>query len=194
MKWKSSDFGGILLECGSGNIAVNGGAPLAELEKFYLPEGKPPAMMIATCEHHHRAWNVDRFCLKYHVPLVMPELAAEQINTEGIELQTIMVPETRCFLKLGVWIALIPVEYDSVEPFCLTVNDTETMVGIVPDGRIYPDLAKYLLDCDTVILGNRLPVPENAATALERRLRSVCNTQSELDEYFEGYSGEAAYI
>ena len=194
MKWKSSDFGGILLECGSGNIAVNGGAPLADLEKFYLTEGNPPAMMIATCEHHHRAWNVDRFCLKYHVPLVMPELAAEQINTEGIELQTIMVPETRCFLKLGVWIALIPVEYDSVEPFCLTVNDTETMVGIVPDGRIYPDLAKYLLDCDTVILGNRLPVPDNAATALERRLRSVCNTQSELDEYFKSYSGEAAYI
>ncbi len=194
MKWKSSDFGGILLECGSGNIAVNGGAPLADLEKFYLTEGKPPAMMIATCEHHHRSWNVDRFCLKHHVPLVMPELAAEQINTEGIQLQTVMVPDTRCFLKLGVWIALIPVEYDSMEPFCLTVNDTETMVGIVPDGRIYPDLAKYLLDCDTVILGNRLPVPDNAATALERRLRSVCNTQSELDEYFKSYSGEAAYI
>ena len=89
---------------------------------------------------------------------------------------------------------MIPVEYDSVEPFCLTVNDAETMTGIVPDGRIYPDLAKYLLDCDSVLLGNRLPVPENAGTALERRLRNVCNTQCELDEYFKGYSGEAAYI
>ena len=83
VKWNSNDFGGILLECGSGYIAVNGGAPLAELEKFYLPEGKPPAMMIATCKHYHRSWNVDRFCLKHHVPLVMAELAAQQINTEG---------------------------------------------------------------------------------------------------------------
>ena len=194
MKWQSSDFGGLLLKSGSGNIAVNGGAPLADLEKFYLADGKPPVMMIATCEHPHRARNVDRFCLKHHVPLITSELAALQMNTEGIELHTLMVPERRVFLKLGIWISLIPVEYDSADPFCLTVSDGENLLGIVPDGRIYPALVKYLLDCDIVILGNRLPVPDNADTAMERRLKRVCNMQSELDEYFKDYSGETAYI
>ena len=55
-------------------------------------------------------------------------------------------------------------------------------------------MAKYLFDCDTVILENRLHIPDNASFSLARRLKSVYNTQSELDGIFKKYNGEIVYI
>jgi hypothetical protein len=104
------------------------------------------------------------------------------------------VPESRLFVKLGVGISLIPVRYDSMDPFGLMVNDGENLAGIVPDGKIYPALTKYFLDCDVLLLGNRLHIPENAVSALERRLKSIYNTQDELDDLFKNYSGKLIYI
>ena len=194
MKWRSNSFGGILLESACDNIAVNGGGTLADMERAYIVDGKVPLTMIVTCEHHHRSHNVDRFCLKHNVPLITTTLCAERLSLEGVNVTLLTVPESKLFVKLGFGISLVPVRYDSVEPFCFTLHDGKNVVGIVPDGKIYPDLAKYLLDCDTVILGNRLHIPDNAPSALARRLKSVYNTQSELDEIFKNYNGKIVYI
>ena len=194
MKYQSNDFGGVLLEATCGNIAVNGGGTLAEMEDSYVVDGKRPLVMIVTCEHHHRSHNADRFCLKHNVPLITTNLCGERLLLEGINTTFLTVPESRLFVKLGLGVSLIPVRYDSVEPFCFTLHDSKNQIGIVPDGKIFPDLAKYLFDCDTVILGNRLHIPDNASSALARRLKSVYNTQDELDEIFKNYTGEVVYI
>ena len=194
MKYQSNDFGGVLLETACGNIAVNGGGTLAEMEDSYVVDGKRPLVMIVTCEHHQRSHNIDRFCLKHNVPLITTNLCGERLLLEGINTTFLTVPENRFFIKYDFGISLIPVRYDSVEPFCFTLHDGKNVVGIVPDGKIFPDLAKYLLDCDTVILGNRLHIPDNTPSALARRLKSVYNTQDELDEIFKNYNGEIVYI
>ena len=194
MKWQSNSFGGILLETVCGNIAVNGGGTLADMERTYIVDGKVPLTMIVTCEHHQRSHNADRFCLKYDVPLITTHLCAERLLLEGVKTHFLSVFESRLFVKSGFGISLIPVRYDSVEPFGFTLHDGENVVGIVPDGKIFPPMAKYLFDCDTVILGNRLHIPDNAPSALVRRLKSVYNTQSELDEIFKNYTGEIIYI
>ena len=194
MKWRSNSFGGILLELENGNIAVNGGGTLADMEDAYIVNGEVPMAMIVTCEHHQRSHNVDRFCLKHNVPLITTTLCAERLSLEGVNVTLLTVPESKLFVKLGFGISLVPVRYDSVESFFLTINDGNEQIGIVPDGKIYPDLAKYLFDCDTVILGNRLNIPDNAPSALARRLQSVYNTQEELDEIFKNYDGKFYYI
>lgn len=194
MKYQSNDFGGILLQQESGNIAVNGGGTLAEMEDSYVVNGKRPLAMIVTCEHHQRSHNIDRFCLKHNVPLITTHLCAERLFLEGIKTHFLSVSESRLFVKYGFGISLLPVRYDSGDPFCLTVQDGENQIGVVPDGKIFPSMAKYLLDCDTVILGNRLHIPDNAPSALARRLKSVYNTQDELDEIFKNYNGEIVYI
>ena len=194
MKYQSNDFGGVLLEATCGNIAVNGGGTLAEMEHAYIVDGKRPLAMIVTCEHHQRSHNIDRFCLKYDVPLITTHLCAERLFLEGIKTHFLSVSESRLFVKYGFGISLLPVRYDSGDPFCLTIQDGENQIGVVPDGKIFPDLAKYLFDCDTVILGNRLHIPDNAPSALARRLKSVYNTQNELDEIFKNYNGEIVYI
>ena len=194
MKWRSNSFGGVLLETVCGNIAVNGGGTLADMERAYIVDGKVPMAMIVTCEHHHRSHNADRFCLKHNVPLMTTTLCADRLLLEGVTTHLLTVPESRLFVKLGLGVSLIPVRYDSVEPFCFTLHDSKNQIGIVPDGKIFPDLAKYLFDCDTVILGNRLNIPANTPSALERRLKSVYNTQGELDEIFRDYTGELVYI
>ena len=194
MKYQSNDFGGVLLEATCGNIAVNGGGTLAEMEHAYIVNGKRPLAMIVTCEHHQRSHNADRFCLKHNVPLITTHLCAERLFLEGIKTHFLSVSESRLFVKYGFGISLLPVRYDSGDPFCLTVQDGENQIGVVPDGKIFPSMAKYLLDCDTVILGNRLHIPDNAPSALARRLKSVYNTQDELDEIFKNYNGEIVYI
>ena len=194
MKYQSNDFGGVLLEATCGNIAVNGGGTLAEMEDSYIVNGKRPLAMIVTCEHHQRSHNIDRFCLKHNVPLITTHLCAERLFLEGIKTHFLSVSESRLFVKYGFGISLLPVRYDSGDPFCLTVQDGENQIGVVPDGKIFPSMAKYLLDCDTVILGNRLHIPDNAPSALARRLKSVYNTQNELDEIFKNYTGEIVYI
>ena len=194
MEFQGNSFGGTLLILECGNIAVNGGGTLADMEEAYIVDGKVPMAMIVTCEHHHRSHNADRFCLKHNVPLMTTTLCADRLLLEGVTTHLLTVPESRLFVKLGLGVSLIPVRYDSVEPFCFTLHDSKNQIGIVPDGKIFPDLAKYLFDCDTVILGNRLHIPDNASSALARRLKSVYNTQDELDEIFKNYTGEVVYI
>ena len=194
MEFQGNSFGGTLLILECGNIAVNGGGTLADMEEAYIVDGEEPMAMIVTCEHHHRSHNADRFCLKHNVSLIATTLCADRLLLEGVTTHLLTVPESRLFVKLGLGVSLIPVRYDSVEPFCFTLHDGKNLIGVVPDGKIFPELAKYLFDCDTVILGNRLHIPEKASSALERRLKSVYNTQSELDEIFKDYTGELVYI
>ena len=195
MEFQGNSFGGTLLILECGNIAVNGGGTLADMEAAYIVDGKVPMAMIVTCEHHQRSHNVDRFCLKHNVPLITTTLCAERLSLEGVNVTLLTVPESKLFVKLGFGISLVPIRYDSVEPFFLTINDGNEQIGIVPDGKIYPDLAKYLFDCDTVIIYTPLDIPGNIApSALARRLQSVYNTWDELDEIFKNYEGELCYI
>ena len=195
MEFQGNSFGGTLLILECGNIAVNGGGTLADMEDAYIVDGEVPMAMIVTCEHHQRSHNVDRFCLKHNVPLITTTLCANQLALEGVNVTLLAVPESKLFVKLGFGISLIPVQYDSAEPFFLTINDGNEQIGIVPDGKIYPDLAKYLFDCDTVILYTPLDIPVNATpSALARRLQSVYNTWDELDEIFKNFTGELCYI
>ena len=195
MEFQGNSFGGTLLILECGNIAVNGGGTLADMEKAYIVDGEEPMAMLVTCEHHHRSHNVDRFCLKHNVPLITTTLCANQLELEGVNVILLTVPESKLFVKLGFGISLTPVRYDSAEPFFLTINDGNEQIGIVPDGKIYPDLAKYLFDCDTVILCTPLDIPDNAApSALARRLQSVYNTWNELDDIFKNYEGDICYI
>ena len=194
MKYRETSFGGILLELEFGNIAINGGGRLSDMEDEYIVDGNIPVMMIVTCEHHHRSHNVDRFCLKHNVPLYATYLCGDRLSLEGVDTTYLGVPDNKFFLKYCFEISLVPVFYDSVEPFYLTVRDTENTLGIVCDGKIFPKLNKELLDCDTVLLGNKLDIPANAPTALVRRLKSVYNTQEELNEIFKDYPGELCYI
>ena len=94
MKYQSNGFGGILLQLESGNIAVNGGGTLAEMEHAYIVDGKTPLAMIVTCEHHQRSHNADRFCLKYDVPLITTHLCAERLFLDGIKTHLLSVSES----------------------------------------------------------------------------------------------------
>ncbi len=194
MKWKINSFGGILLDTGFSRIAVNGGGTPAELEAAYLEDGKAPSALIVTCEHLHRSRSVGGFCLKHGVPLITSKLCGERLPLAGVKTRFLAVPGSRLSLTLGCAFSLHPVRYDSADPFGLTILDGGTLVGIVPDGRIPPREAEFFADCDVVILGNRLNIPAGAPEALERRLKSVCNTQAELDAIFEGFSGELICI
>ena len=134
MKYQSNDFGGILLQQESGNIAVNGGGTLAEMEESYVVDGKRPLAMIVTCEHHQRSHNIDRFCLKHNVPLITTNLCGERLLLEGINTTFLTVPENRFFIKYDFGISLIPVRYDSVEPFCFTLHNGKNVVGKIFQG------------------------------------------------------------
>ena len=68
------------------------------------------------------------------------------------------------------------------------------ILGIVPDGRLFSDTLKYLFDCDTVILGNELYVSEYAPAVMKRRLKSICNTRTEINEMFKDFEGEVVYL
>ena len=194
MKWTINSFGGILLDTGCARIAVNGGGTPAELEAAYLENGKAPSALIVTCEHLHRSRSVGAFCLKHGVPLITSKLCGERLPLAGVATRFWAVPGSRLSLTLGCGLSLHPVRYDSADPFGLTIHAGETLLGIVPDGRIPTGEAEFFAECNAVILGNRLNIPAGTPPPLERRLKSVCNTQAELDAVFAGFSGELIYI
>ena len=194
MKWTCNSFRGILLETDCGNVAVNGGGTLDELEQAYIIDGKVPVAMILTCEHYHRSRNVNHFCRKHNVQLITTFRCAQRLDLDGVRTGLLGSSEKRLFLKLGLGISFVPVRYDSVDPFCFMVHDAIDILGVVPDGRLFPDTLKYLFDCDTIILGNELHVPESAPAAMKRRLKSVCNTRAEISEMFKDFDGKVVCL
>ena len=194
MKWTCNSFRGILLETDCGNVAVNGGGTLDELEQAYIIDGKVPVAMILTCEHYHRSRNVNHFCRKHNVQLITTFRCAQRLDLDGVRTGLLGSSEKRLFLKLGLGISFIPVRYDSVDPLCFMVHDAIDILGVVPDGRLFPDTLKYLFDCDTIILGNELHVPESAPAAMKRRLKSVCNTRAEISEMFKDFDGKVVCL
>ena len=194
MKWICNSFCGFLLETDCGNIAVNGGGTLEELEQAYIIDGKVPVAMIVTCEHHHRSHNVNHFCRKHNVQLITTPHCAQCLFLDGVKTCLLESSGRRLFVKLGLGISFIPVRYDSVDPFGFMIHDGTGILGIIPDGRLFSDTLKYLFDCDTVILENELRVSENASAALRRRLKSVCNTRGEICEMFKGFEGQVVCI
>jgi hypothetical protein len=194
MKWTCNSFRGILLETDCGNVAVNGGGTLDELEQAYIIDGKVPVAMILTCEHYHRSHNVNHFCRKHNVLLITTSRCAQHLDPDGVRTGLLESFGKRLFLKLGLGISFIPVRYDSVDPFCFMVHDAIDILGVVPDGRLFPDTLKYLFDCDTIILGNELHVPESAPAAMKRRLKSVCNSRAEISEMFKDFDGKVVCL
>ena len=65
-----NQFGGVLIESPQGNLAVNGGGTLEEMEKAYLHKDVPLIGLVLTSEHINRSRNVERFARKHHIPIL----------------------------------------------------------------------------------------------------------------------------
>ena len=194
MKWYVNDFGGMLLKCDYGNIAVNGGCALETMENAYIINGDLPKALFLTCEHYHRSRNVDRFCLRHNIPLYVSYLCAERLNLEGINTHFFDVPGSNFYAKFGFWMTSFPVRYDSIDPFFMIFNDGSGNYGFVFDGKVSPEMSKYLLDCDEIILQNIQNVDAESDLILDRRIGSVYNSQKELNEILSCYTGKIFYL
>lgn len=194
MEWTANEFGGILLKFDDGNIAINGGGSLQAVETAYIVDNKPPRAVFLTCEHYHRSHNVDRFCLKYNLPLYVSYLCAERLNLEGINTHFFDVPGSNFYAKFGFWMTSFPVRYDSIDPFFMIFNDGSGNYGFVFDGKVSPEMSKYLLDCDEIILQNIQNVDAESDLILDRRIGSVYNSQKELNEILSCYTGKIFYL
>ena len=191
MDYLITDFGGVLLRTGNGNFAINGGAMPKKLDAAYLREGETLHALILTSEHYHRRHSAASFAERHDIPLIAALLvsaALRELTIGGRAPITFLPPEELEFA--GARLNFHFIGGDSIEPVFLTVEADGSRLGIVPDGKLGPASVKPLLECDTVLLGNRLELPKNAPGALARRLRSVSNTEAELDELFRDYGGK----
>ena len=191
MEYVITDFGGVLLRTCSGDLAVNAGVLPRRLEAAYLHAGRELKAIILTGEHVNRSDGAASFAEHQGVPLIASLLVASRCRnlTMGDRRPvTFLVPAS---LEIaGAKLDFHRLWYDSLDPLYLTVEAENRRIGIVPDGRLDAETVRPLLECDTVLLGNRLDLPQNSPGALARRLRSVSNTEAELDELFRGYRGE----
>ena len=181
MKYQINEFNGILLEFENGNIAINGGDTVNALEKAYILNGKIPSAMIVTCEHSHRSENAVEFCSKYHIPLFCTKHCAEALKLEKAGILWYDLRNDKTLPQYGLIASLLPVKYDSIDPFVLKINDGDMQYVFVFDGKITPENAEAIFSCDKIILQNiRSPNSCNSAS-LNKRIASVYNTKEEID-------------
>lgn len=152
MKYQINEFGGILLEIENGNIAINSGTSVAALEKAYIINGKTPAAMIVTCEHSHRSKNAVEFCVKHHISLLCTKYCAEVLKLEAEKNSWYDLRNDKTRQKYGLKASLLPVKYDSIDPFVLKISDGDMQYVFVFDGKITPENAEAIFSCDKIIL------------------------------------------
>jgi len=181
-------FGGVLIGSPRGNIAVNGGGTLEEMEKAYLHKDIPLIGLVLTSEHINRSRNVELFAKKHHIPVLSSFIV--QCNMKLHD-----VPVLYCFppaeINLyGVKIRMLHIRYDSVDPVYLIV-EADGKAGIVIDGKLNETSAEPLMDCDDLVLLNRGTIRESMPLRLIRRVQSVYNSEQELRSLFRNYRGNA---
>ena len=192
MDYTITDFCGVLLRTRNGNFAVNGGELPAALAAAYLRSGEPLRAIILTDEELSRKRGAAIFAEEHGVPLIASLLVTafcRDLTAGGRRPITFLAPDV---VELaGARLEFHLLSGDTIDPVFLIVEADGRRLGIVPNGRLDADSVAPLLECDEVLLGNRLELPDGAPSALARRLRSVSNTDRELDELFRGYGGKA---
>ena len=192
MRVSSAPFGGVLVETALGNIAVNGGGELAELDGFCLAEGRPvPAAIVLTTEHLHRSRGVETFAEAHGIPLVGPLLALAYLHSHSPARWEVMPP--RLLSINGIELEFFHIRYDSLDPIALTVSAEGETLGIVPDGRLTERdtiALEKLRSCHKIFFGNKLDDLPEGPRLLKLRYRGFYNTSEELAELFRDYRGE----
>ena len=89
----------------------------------------------------------------------------------------------------GVKIGFHHIRYDSIDPVFLTIEDDEK-IGIVIDGKLDKESAEKLMECHRILLLNEVKLLDSMPLALHRRNLSVYNTEEELSEIFQKYTGK----
>ena len=195
MEYIVTDFGGVLLRTRNGDFAVNGGAMPRRLSSAYVRENGELKAIILTSEHLNRADGAAIFAEDQGIPLVVSLVATalrRDLTLGGRRPTTFLTPAS---LEIaGVRLHFHTLYNDSVDPCFLTVEADGSRIGIVPDGRLDAGSVLPLRGCDEVLLGNRLDLPPAAPGALARRLRSVSNTDAELEKLFRGYGGKLTLL
>ena len=181
MKYQINKFNGILLEIENGNIAINSGTSVAALEKAYILNGKIPSAMIITCEHCHRSKNAVEFCSKHHIPLFCTKHCAEAMKLKTEEFSWYDLRNEKSCLQYGLKASLLPVKYDSIDPFVLKINDGDMQYAFVFDGKITPENAEAIFSCDKIILQNIRSQTSCKPVSLNKRIASVYNTKEEIE-------------
>ena len=191
MEYIFTNFGGVLLRTGNGNFAVNGGALPRKLYDAYLRDGETCRAIILTSEHLNRREGAAIFAEEVGVPVVASLLVTVTCRefTMGDRKPVTFLPPAELEIA-GAKLRFYLLCYDSIDPVYLTVEADGQRIGIVPDGKLDPESVKPLLECDEVLLGNRLNLPPDSPGALARRLRSISNTDAELDALFHNYRGK----
>lgn len=185
-----NQFGGVLIESPQGNLAVNGGGTLEEMEKAYLHKDVPLIGLVLTSEHINRSRNVERFARKHHIPILSSFIVQCSMKIHD-------VPVLYCFppaeINLyGVKIRMLHIRYDSIDPVYLIV-EADGKAGIVIDGKLNETSAGPLMNCDNLVLLNRCAVRDSMPMQLIRRLQSVYNSEQELRSLFCNFHGKAIY-
>jgi len=185
-----NQFGGVLIESTQGNLAVNGGGTLEEMEKAYLHKDVSLISLVLTSEHINRSRNVERFARKHHIPILSSFIVQCSMKIHD-------VPVLYCFppaeINLyGVKIRMLHIRYDSIDPVYLIV-EADGKAGIVIDGKLNETSAEPLMNCDNLVLLNRCAVRDSMPGQLIRRLQSVYNSEQELRSLFRNYRGNAIY-
>ena len=181
MKYQINEFGGILLEIENGNISINSGTSVAALEKAYILNGKIPSVMIITCEHCHRSKNAVVFCSRHHIPLFCTKHCAEVLKLEAEKISWYDLRNDKTWQKYGLKASLLPVKYDSIDPFVLKINDGDMQYVFVFDGKITPENAEAIFSCDKIILQNIRSTNSCNSASLNKRIASVYNTKEEIE-------------
>ena len=185
-----NQFGGVLIESPQGNLDVNGGGTLEELERAYLYKDMPLIGLVLTSEHINRSRNVELFAKKHHIPVLSSFIVQCSMKIHD-------VPVLYCFppaeINLyGVKIRMFHIRYDSIDPVYLIV-EADGKAGIVIDGKLNETSAEPLMNCDNLVLLNRCAVRGSMPMQLIRRLQSVYNSEQELRSLFCNFHGNAIY-
>lgn len=186
-----TDFGGVLLRTGGGDLAVNAGALPRRLAAAYLRADGELKALVLTSEHVNRSHGAAPFAEERGIPVIVSLAVSahcRDLTMGGRRPITFLIPAGLEFA--GAELRFYRLWNDSLDPCFLTVEADGRRIGIVPDGRLDAVSVCPLLECDEVLLGNRLNLPPDSPGALARRLRSVSNTDAELDALFRGYAGK----
>lgn len=184
-------FGGVLIESGLGNIAVNGGGTLEEMEEAYLHKSVPLMGLALTSEHISRSRNVEAFARKHHIPVLSSFIVQCSMKIHD-------APVLYCFPPAeidlyGVKIRMLHIRYDSIDPVYLIVEADDKKAGIVVDGKLDETSAKPLMDCDSLVLLNRCVIRESMTMRSFWRVQSVYNSKQELCSLFHDFHGDIIY-
>lgn len=192
MEYFITSFGGVLLRTSAGNYAVNGGAAAGDLDIAYLRDDEKLNAVILTSEHRSRSRSAAAFAAGRNVPLCAALPVCHMLPGFSFEYHRpiMFLPPTTLELA-GAKLEFHRLRGDSIDPVFLILETDGDRIGVVPDGKLDRASAAPLLTCRKVLVGNRFnPAQPGRSGALERRLRSACNTDAELDELFMGYAGE----